>query len=152
AGLGSSVGRPARSRRSLVAAGLAAVMVFGLALAPSRVPFRSSRGDEVAAVSPVPTAGDGAPVQTGVPSETGGRGGGGAAAAGRGTASAATGRAGGPASAAAGATASTATGTGRAANAVTAGPGTGSGRRPAATGPTTPGPGSRTATSAAGAP
>ena len=152
AGLGSSVGRPARSRRSLVAAGVAAVMVFGLALAPSRVPLRSSRGDEVAAVSPVPTAGDGASVPTGVPSDTGAPGGRTAAAAGRGTAGAATGRAGGPASAAAGATAGTAAGTGRAANGVTAIPGNGSGGRPAATGPTTPGPGSRTATSAAGAP
>src|SRR5581483_6714098 len=43
AGLGAAVGRPARSRRSLVAAGVAAVTVAGLALAPSRVPL-ASRG------------------------------------------------------------------------------------------------------------
>jgi hypothetical protein len=72
AGLASAVGRPGRNPRSLVVAAVAAVIVFGLALAPSRVPIASGRGDEVAAVSPIPPAGDDSPGETGVP--TGGAG------------------------------------------------------------------------------
>ncbi|MGH9010764.1 MAG: hypothetical protein ACRDYF_13085, partial [Acidimicrobiia bacterium] len=64
AGLGAAVGRPARSRWSLVTAGVALVTVLGLALAPSRVPLSSSGGDQVAAVSPVPQLSDGGAVQT----------------------------------------------------------------------------------------
>ena len=67
AGLASAAGRRAPTRRSLVAAGLAAVTLFGLALAPSQVPRRSAATDEAAAVSPVPPLQDA--VDTGVPGE-----------------------------------------------------------------------------------
>jgi hypothetical protein len=72
AGLASAVGRPGRNRRSLVVAAVAAVGVFGLALAPSRVPISSGGGDEVAAVSPIPPAGDASPVETGAPAGSAG--------------------------------------------------------------------------------
>jgi hypothetical protein len=69
AGLAAAVGRPARSRRSLVAAGVTAVAVLGVALAPSRVPISAGRGDEVAIGSPIPAVGAGPEVETGVPTE-----------------------------------------------------------------------------------
>jgi hypothetical protein len=67
AGLAAAVGRPARSRRSLVAAVVAAVAVLGVALAPSRVPISAGQGDEVAIGSPIPPVGAGPEVDTGVP-------------------------------------------------------------------------------------
>src|SRR5581483_3497614 len=148
AGLGAAVGRPARSRRSLVAAGVAAVTVAGLALAPSRVPLASRGGDEAAAVSPVP-GGNGTAVQTGVPSDNGAAG----AADGAGGAGAGSGPAAGAAavSGAAG-TASRGGGAGRSPAGPNANQGNGSGTGPGPTGATTGGPGGRTATSGAAAP
>ncbi|MEW6477026.1 MAG: hypothetical protein AB1679_32620 [Actinomycetota bacterium] len=67
AGLGVAVGRPGRSRRSFLAAAVAAVTVLALALAPSRVPLPSRVSDEVAAVSPVPPPEDGGPAPAGGP-------------------------------------------------------------------------------------
>jgi hypothetical protein len=139
AGLGAAVGRPSRSRRSVIAAGVAIVTVLALALAPSRVPLPKSGGDEVAAVSPVPPLSDGVPVRTGVPSEITAGGAGGA-----GTAAAA-----GPAGSASGA-ANAAGNAGRATAGGNANRGNGSGNRPGATGSTATGPGKRAATSAGG--
>ncbi|MDQ1506410.1 MAG: hypothetical protein QOD57_4137, partial [Actinomycetota bacterium] len=71
AGLGATVSRPVRGRRSLAAAGVAAVTVLALAIAPSRVPLKAGH-DEVAAVSPIPSAGDLAPGSTGAGTGNGG--------------------------------------------------------------------------------
>jgi hypothetical protein len=145
AGLGAAVGRPARSLRSLVAAGVAIVTVLALALAPSRVPLPSGGGDEVAAVSPVPALGDAAPAQTGVPSDTGAAGAtaaAGVAGAGSGAATAPAGRA--------GVGVNSAGVAGRSSAGQNAKQGNGSGSRPGVTGPTATGPGGRTATPAGG--
>ena len=146
AGLGAAAGRPTLSRRSLIATGVAIVTILALALAPSRVPLPSAGGDEVAAVSPIPPAGDGTGAQTGVPSETGAVGAPEAGAAGAVAGSGATpnGAPGNPAKAAGKA--------GGATPGPTAKTGNGSGARAGAKGPAATGPGSRTATSAGNAP
>ncbi|HZQ77981.1 MAG TPA: hypothetical protein VFE55_11665 [Acidimicrobiia bacterium] len=144
AGLGTPGRRPARRGRRLVALGVAAGLVLGLALAPSRVPLRSRAGDELASSSPL-SAGDGAPVQTGVPSDPGPSG---AAAAGAGGASGAAAAAGAGANAATPATGPAGRVAVRGANPAV---GTAAGPRPgAATGVRTPAPGGRTATSTPG--
>ena len=144
AGLGSAAGRPTPSRRSLMATAVAIVTILALALAPSRVPLPSGGGDEVAAVSPIPPAGEGPVAETGVPTESAAQGAPGAGAAGAvaGSAAAPIGAPGNPANAAGNA--------GRATPGPTAKTGNGSGAR--ATGPPATGPGSRTATSAGKAP
>ena len=147
AGLGAAVGRPARGRGSLVAAGVAVVTLLALGLAPSRVPLPKDGGDEVAAVSPVPPLGDGEAVQTGVPSDNAAPGAALAAGAGAGAGSSGAGS---------GAAAGPARGPNGTANAGRADAGqnanrrNGSGNSPGATGPSATGPGGHTATSAAG--
>ena len=145
AGLGAVAGRPARSLRSLVAAGVAIATVLALATAPSRVPLPAGGADEVAAVSPIPALGDIASVPTGTPSDTGGPG----ATAAAGTPGAgsgnATARAGGG-----GVDANAARGAGRASAGHDAKQRNGSGRPAGATGPTATGPGGRTSVSAGG--
>jgi hypothetical protein len=142
AGLGAAAGRSGLSRHSLMATGVAIVTILALALAPSRVPLPSAGSDEVAAVSPIPPAVDGAVA----PSETGAPGAAEAGAAGAAPgSSAAPNRApGNPANAAGHAR--------RATPGPTAKGGNGSGARAGATGPTATGPRSGTATSAGNAP
>ena len=144
AGLGAAAGRPTPRRRSLLAAGVAIVTILALALAPSRVPLPSGGGDEVAAVSAIPSAGDGAPVQTGVPSDR--------SAPDAASANATVVGGAGPTAAPAGATGNAANGGNarRSATGPNAKPGNGHANRPGATGPAATGLGSRTATSAAG--
>jgi hypothetical protein len=142
AGLGAAAGPPARSSRSFVVAGVAIVTILALALAPSRVPLPKAGGDEVAAVSPVPPLSDGAPVQTGVPSDP----------ALSGATGAGTGPAGGPAGNASGAANAAAGNAGRATAGGNASRGNGSAHRPGATGSSVTGPGNRTATSAGAGP
>ena len=65
AGLGSAGARPRPGRRSVVTVGVAAVTLVALALAPSRVPIASGGADDLAAASPIPSAADGVPADTG---------------------------------------------------------------------------------------
>ncbi|HZI37695.1 MAG TPA: hypothetical protein VFF24_05270, partial [Acidimicrobiia bacterium] len=146
AGLGSVAAGPARSRWSVVTAGVAVMAVLGLTLAPSRVPLSSDGGEEVAAVSPFPQSSGGRGVQTGVPADDGALSGTDSAP---GTAAAAAGAADGRGVGSNGPGSATGA-AGRAGAGPTANRGNGPGNRAGATGSTVTGPGSRTATSAAG--